>query len=935
MKHKLVILTVMLAVALAGFSLIVSLQSHRLEVLNSSITKNEMQKKLEAARASSKPESLAVTRFLKIVSKSRMLLPSDLEIIRKNLLEAFGSEIRFLISDAEMKSFISNGFSEKDEEHLESIIKIYSDSHSGVKNIISEEINKKLAALFGEQFILAHVPNYLTTYYGNFGEDRGIVIFGFIMNRDMLKNSSSRASRPVKDPGFEGNRHSSVIAFIPERIFSNPDWFEKNMDLILNDGSLSFKVGNALQIADLINQNSANEDKKFAKEIPGQNKRGTWEGKKSLFFYYDTGLKRDQQAIYLLGERSLPETGSFSHNLLRFSIALLFILLLLTLINNSNNQEFLKLNLMQHFLLLTLLSVSIPLLALGFQSFSQIRSRALNFDEEIFKNLEHKLGLIDKEYNIETGDMLTAINAFQIFCDELPEYSREIIDKTVQNLFKYRVTQVYSSGRTGTVDVYDLRSESQTNNEVSREGTRFLTVLVKFIQHSLKMGDSSQEMAVKDGMIIETAAEALGTENLYLLALHYNKLMTFKMLHGAVWTLTLLQKDPAGTMKRFFMYIIHRSALQHLLIDRWQQRFVDGLPEYAFANQNFSYLGKIAPIWAEQNPYVFEMLRDINLNGGLIKTKFQYEGKTIYCLGRRIKNFDWACMAFEAKKAAAATGFETGILIFLIILYIISATGIVAIYFNSIFIQPVVSLGKHVNSMAEGNYDLKIQTDNNDEIGQMCQSFNHMAQSLKEKEFLSRFLSDIARDAISGKVSNRATRIHATVLFSDIRDFTTITEQNDPEVIVDMLNDYMTVMEEAIESEAGSIEKFIGDAIMAVFLPAHGLSHPAVRAARAAEKMMTGLKGFNKDRVLAGKFEIAAGAGIATGELLMGIMGNEKGRRDYTVTGITVKAAATMEKHTRFAAAKKIVLCPSSAELVSSSGLKTRKLKTVEAFELI
>ncbi len=112
----------------------------------------------------------------------------------------------------------------------------------------------------------------------------------------------------------------------------------------------------------------------------------------------------------------------------------------------------------------------------------------------------------------------------------------------------------------------------------------------------------------------------------------------------------------------------------------------------------------------------------------------------------------------------------------MIMIYVLLILVFAGYYFNRICIKPVGRLSKEVYEMAQGSYDLRIETATDDEIGRMCQSFNHMGASLKEKEFLSRFLSDIAMDAISGKFSERATRVSGTVLFSDIRNFTTITE---------------------------------------------------------------------------------------------------------------------------------------------------------------
>jgi class 3 adenylate cyclase len=208
-----------------------------------------------------------------------------------------------------------------------------------------------------------------------------------------------------------------------------------------------------------------------------------------------------------------------------------------------------------------------------------------------------------------------------------------------------------------------------------------------------------------------------------------------------------------------------------------------------------------------------------------------------------------------------------------------------------------------------------------------------MANDLKEKEFLQRFLSDIAKEAISGKKSTRATRIEATVLFSDIRSFTTLSEKYPPQEIAEMLNNYMTLMETVIEKHSGSIEKFIGDAIMAVFLPEIGLKHPGLRAIEAGIEMIETLKEFNSEREKNNQFKIKNGIGIASGELLMGTMGNLKGRRDYTVTGSTVNKAEEMEKLSKLASPIPLVFCHETANKAARNNYEFQELSTDKAFK--
>jgi adenylate cyclase len=143
-------------------------------------------------------------------------------------------------------------------------------------------------------------------------------------------------------------------------------------------------------------------------------------------------------------------------------------------------------------------------------------------------------------------------------------------------------------------------------------------------------------------------------------------------------------------------------------------------------------------------------------------------------------------------------------------------------------------------------------------------------------------------DALGGK------NVVATVLFSDIRGFTTITEQLGAQGTVALLNEYFTLMVDCIQREAGFLDKFIGDAIMAAFGIPVGHDDDADRSVRTSIAMIRELWTWNKVRIAEGKLPVDIGIGLNTDNVVSGTIGSKK-RMDYTIIGDGVNLAARLE----------------------------------------
>ncbi|MBL8923955.1 MAG: adenylate/guanylate cyclase domain-containing protein [Myxococcaceae bacterium] len=169
----------------------------------------------------------------------------------------------------------------------------------------------------------------------------------------------------------------------------------------------------------------------------------------------------------------------------------------------------------------------------------------------------------------------------------------------------------------------------------------------------------------------------------------------------------------------------------------------------------------------------------------------------------------------------------------------------------------------------------------------------------REKAMVNRlfgqYVSEEARERIvSATAGLVGERVHAAVLFSDLRGFTTFSEQHPPEEVVARLNEYFETMVAAIHGEGGVVDKFIGDAVMATFGAVHPLDAPEQAAVRAALGMRAGLAALNTSWAAKGQATLDNGVGLHAGDVVVGPIGSEA-RKDFTVIGDTVNTASRLE----------------------------------------
>jgi adenylate cyclase len=235
----------------------------------------------------------------------------------------------------------------------------------------------------------------------------------------------------------------------------------------------------------------------------------------------------------------------------------------------------------------------------------------------------------------------------------------------------------------------------------------------------------------------------------------------------------------------------------------------------------------------------------------------------------------------------------------LITAIILSITILFIYYFSKTISNPVRRLVGATKAIESGNFIVKIRPTTRDEIGLLTESFVNMGRGLAEREKMKdafgKFVNkEIAERILKDEIKLGGERKNATIFFSDIRSFTAISENLQPEEVVDFLNQYMTRMVGCVNNTHGVVDKFIGDAIMAVFGTPISHGNDTANAVHCALLMRTSLIEFNKGRGDSKKPIIKIGCGINTGPVLAGQIGSQD-RMEYTVIGDTVNLASRIE----------------------------------------
>jgi len=229
---------------------------------------------------------------------------------------------------------------------------------------------------------------------------------------------------------------------------------------------------------------------------------------------------------------------------------------------------------------------------------------------------------------------------------------------------------------------------------------------------------------------------------------------------------------------------------------------------------------------------------------------------------------------------------------------------LMALYVGRTIVRPIRELERGMQRVEAGDLETRVGMPSNDEIGRLGMAFDRMVVGLRRealiRDLFGQYVTpELARLAIEQEGHLEGQVVECSILFADIRGFTSLAESLPAHRLLDTLNRYLARMLQEVSAEGGIVNKFGGDSILAIFgSPLNPAADHAARAVRCALRMRDALGAFNQAQAAAGLPEIRAGFGVATGEVIAGNVGSER-KVEYTVIGDAVNLAARLQELSR------------------------------------
>ena len=400
---------------------------------------------------------------------------------------------------------------------------------------------------------------------------------------------------------------------------------------------------------------------------------------------------------------------------------------------------------------------------------------------------------------------------------------------------------------------------------------------------------------------------------------------------------------------QLFDYIKINNKARYLLFVVWDDKTLDeeivlnAFNNYIITDSKYNFAGfkikapqdvePIGDINRHGSQKVLSKIKEIAKHISLEKRPRSYNEEDLNTVFFALPSLNFNQMIFIGWIDRSGMDFNISVrktILSLLLILSIIILGFCSIKSASVFLKPVSALKGALDEVSLGNLKVSLRNTPNDELGQLSDEFTNMIDGLREKERLSKLISEQAVQALkknSDGLLSDTESFNGVALVSDIRNFTGMSEQYDPIKITDLLNEHFAEMAKIISDNGGLIYKFIGDAIEAVFPEKVELGETASeRAFRAGCLMISKLAIINNRRLERKLFPYRIGIGLCYGTMFSGSVGSLETRLDYSILGDPLKKAAKYEALSIQNPSFPLVVGVDIAEKIAKYGLGFNKI---------
>jgi class 3 adenylate cyclase len=254
--------------------------------------------------------------------------------------------------------------------------------------------------------------------------------------------------------------------------------------------------------------------------------------------------------------------------------------------------------------------------------------------------------------------------------------------------------------------------------------------------------------------------------------------------------------------------------------------------------------------------------------------------------------------------------------------YLTVLTFLIVYYLRSTFIYPIASFNKAAAEIGNGNLNIQLKLKTGDEFELLSDTFNKMTYGLKQREKLSEFVSNDVLSAVKEDLQPGGELIEASVLFCSLKNFKKTSANRTPHQNLQLLSQFIDLLDRATKQNHGTIDKIIEDTIMVIFMNSKGKNDAIINACNAAIAISSILP--------SAELDFKCGIGISSGQVISGKIGSTTGKLDFTVIGNPVNLAARLKAQTHKATQTGILLCPNSIRLLRGKG----RLQFIERLQI-